>query len=124
MTDVRLRLIEMLTFPRVLAVDSMDADSCPHRLRFDAGDVRCERCEHGAECEWLESGEPFVALVSKPHADLVRALRFAVDYIGSKNHRGSHRMATCLCESCLWLRDARQLLREIDGRAICSSNPN
>ena len=121
MTDVRMRLIEMLTFPRLFAVESMDADHCPHRLRFDAGDERCDRCRQGAECEWLESAEPFVDLASRPRDDLANALRFAVDYVGSQNHRPGHRVASCVCPTCRWLHGAQQLLREIDGRAICSS---
>jgi len=122
MTDVRLRLIEVLAFPRLFAVQSISPRDCPHNGRFDAGDPRCGCCDHGPECEWLESSEPFVDLASQPREDLVQALRFAVDYIDANNHRPGNRIATCVCESCRWLQKADRLLREIDGRAVVAKH--
>lgn len=118
MSDTRLQILEMLALPRVFAVDSIVSGDCPNHARFDAADAQCARCQHGPECEWLASSEPFVDLALRPDEDLVESLRFAVDYIEANNHRARSRIATCACDSCRWLQRAQRLLREADGRAI------
>ena len=122
MRDVRVRLVEMLTYPRVLAADAIQQNDCPYKHRFAAGLERCLKCENGAECEWLESGEPFVDLASKPEKALVESLLFAIDFVDTTNHRTGRSVGACTCKSCQWLKDAQQLLREIDGRAVFAHN--
>lgn len=118
MKDVTLRIIELLAYPRLYAVESIDPGQCPHQGRFEPADERCRLCELGAECEWLESGEPFVDLATRSQVELLGTLRFAVEYVEANNHRSRRRIASCVCESCEWLRSAEQLLREAEGRAV------
>ncbi|MGW8367782.1 MAG: hypothetical protein ACWGPN_03765 [Gammaproteobacteria bacterium] len=122
MRDVRVRLVEMLTYPRVMAVDAIRENDCPYGHRFAAGEEKCSRCENGTECEWLESGEPFVDLATKPESALVQSLLVAIDFVDANNHRTGRSVGVCTCQSCKWLKDAQQLLREIDGRAVFSHN--
>jgi len=118
MKDLTLRIIELLAYPRLYAVESIDPGQCPRQGRFEPADERCRLCELGAECEWLESGEPFVDLAVRSQEQMLDTLRFALDYVEANNHRSRRRLASCVCESCEWLRQAGQLLREAEGRAV------
>ncbi len=118
MKELRVRIIELLAYPRLFAVERIDPEQCPHGGRFEPADARCEECELGVECEWLESSEPFVDLALRDQAQLLETLSFAVEYIEANNHRSRRRVANCLCETCEWLKRATQLLREATGRAV------
>ena len=118
MTASRVRLIELLTFPRMLALEAIDAKDCPHDIRYQSGESECAECGHGELCEWLTAQEPFAELTAKPERRLAESLRYAVDYVKARNHRAGPSARACTCASCQWLRDARQVLREIEGWAI------
>ncbi len=113
----RLQIIEMLTFPRLMALDSMELDGCPHEGQFEADSSRCKTCEYMYECTWLKSNEPFLALASSPVDELLNALRFAIDYVDSQNHRSGVARTFCVCKNCSWINSAKLLLKSTEGRS-------
>lgn len=113
----RLQIIEMLTFPRLLAMDAMALEDCPHEGQFVTGSPRCRTCEFLYECTWLQSNEPFVALASRPTEELLDALRFAIDYVDSQNHRPGETKSFCVCKKCSWINSAKLLLKSKEGRS-------
>ncbi len=116
MEEVRRQLIEMLTFPRLLALKTMELDDCRHGGRFQSRDPTCRTCDFMYQCTWLESNEPFVELAQRPLTELIRALRFSIDYVDSQNHRGNQPSSKCVCETCRWLGNAQRLVRQAEGK--------
>lgn len=116
MDDVRRQLIEMLTFPRLKAMEALDLGICPHGGYFHSHDRRCQACVAKFECSWIKTHEPFVTLATQTQSDLVQSLRTAIEFVVSQNHRKASSNSNCVCESCRWIENANRLIRRAEGR--------
>ncbi len=111
------KIIESLTYPRMLMMSRMDARDCPMNLYFDAGAKVCQSCTQDEECRWLNSNDEFSVLVEQPIEVLFEALLFSIDFVDAHVTRKRHNYLRCTCETCTWIKDARFLVRQFKGRS-------
>ena len=104
------RTIEMLSYPRDRMRDGRELDQCSHTGFPDRADPHCRECRYAADCDWLYSYDEFVDLNAKPLEELVAALEFTTGYLEAEMDRIGHDPASCRCEGCTWLQDARRYL--------------
>ena len=114
---MRQRIIETLTYPRILMSWLMDVSECPMNRYFDPTHRTCALCEQGTECQWLNHNDEFSVLAQQPMDALFQAFEYSVDYVDAYVTRESHSPLRCVCDTCLWLREARQLMREYSKQA-------
>ena len=105
------RIIEALTYPRILMTSNMDVRNCPTRGYFNAPQPLCQLCAQGEECLWLNQNDEFSALMQQPVEILQRSLLFSIDYVDAHIACLKHNSRRCICETCSWVRDARHLAR-------------
>ena len=115
--DLRRELMEMLTFPRLKALEVLDLETCPHGGVFHMHDNGCQTCLAMYECSWIKSHEPFVAVAGQSLPELTQTLHRAVDYMASQNHRKKSTSPFCVCETCRWIEKANRLIRQAEGRS-------
>jgi len=106
---MRQRIIEALTYPRIMLLASLDDDECPQHLYFNPSDEKCQLCEQGEECHWLNIHDEFSVLVQKPLHSLYESLQFCISYVNVQCGHAGHIVRHCACESCAWIRTARRL---------------
>ena len=109
---MRRRMIEALTYPRILLLVNLDLDDCPQNQYFNPAHKLCQHCEQREECRWLNCNDHFSVLARKPLEALYGSLMFCIDYVGAESARANHNVRWCACESCTWVREARRLARE------------
>jgi len=112
--DMRQRIIEALTYPRMLMTSLIDVDECPMHGYFDASVDACQVCDRGTECLWLNRHDEFSVLARKPVKSLFDALTFSMEFVDAYVTRDNHNARRCACETCLWLRETRYLVREYE----------
>ena len=54
---MRRRIIEELTYPRMMLLANLDVEECTQNQYFNPGDNACQRCEQGEECRWLNRND-------------------------------------------------------------------
>ena len=106
---MRRRIIEALTYPRMMLLANLDAEECPQHLFFNAAHEGCQICEQGEECHWLNINDEFSVLAQKSMDSLYESLKFCIDYVFAQCTNASHNVRRCPCDSCHWVRAARQL---------------
>ncbi len=106
---MRQRIIEMLTYPRIMLLANLDSEECPQHLFFNHAHEACRMCEQGEECHWLNVNDHISVLAKKPLNSLYESLLFCIDYIDAQCRYMSHNARWCACESCDWVRGARRL---------------
>ena len=109
---MRRRIIEQLTYPRMLLLANLDVGECPQNRYFNPAHNACQRCEQGEECHWLNRNDEFSVLAQLPMKTLFESLSFCIDYVDAQNTRANHNVRRCACESCHWVRKARRLACE------------
>lgn len=114
---MRRRIIEALTYPRMLMMSRLDLRECPMNRYFTAGQHVCQRCEQAAECQWLNSNDEFSVLAEQPIEVLFEAFEFSIDYVDAHIARDGHNFRHCTCDTCSWAKDARYLVRRYKGQA-------
>lgn len=114
---MRRRIIEALTYPRMLMISRMDVRDCPMNRYFNAEQRICQTCDQGQECRWLNSNDEFSALAEQPLEALFEAFLFSINYVDAHVSRAKHNSRRCICESCAWVRDARHLVRQYKGHS-------
>lgn len=117
---MRRAIIESLTYPRMMMLSQMDSEDCPMHLYFDPTVPTCRICEQSQECRWLNSHDEFAVLAEQPIQHLYQAVLFCIDYVESQSSLNKHNFRRCPCESCVWLRDARYLTRQIEQESDIS----
>ena len=115
---MRRRIIEAITYPRMVLLESLDGDECPQNRYFNATHRACQFCEQGEECRWLNGNDEFSVLAEKPMDELFASLQFCIDFVDARCSRSGHNVARCPCESCSWVRQARRLAREYRGATV------
>ena len=111
---MRRRIIEELTYPRMMLLGNLDVEECPQNQYFNPGDDACQRCEQGEECRWLNHNDEISVLARMPTEALLESMFFCIDYVGAQNTRANHNVRRCACESCTWVRTALRLAREYE----------
>ncbi len=106
---MRRRIIEALTYPRMMLLGNLDGEECPEQLYFNLAREGCQSCEQGMECHWLTINDEFRVLAQEPMDSLYGSLQFCIDYVDAQCTRASHNVRRCPCESCQWVRSARRL---------------
>ena len=109
---MRRRIIEELTYPRIMLLANLDVEECPQNQYFNPEHSACQRCEKVEECHWLNCNDEFSVLAHKPMEALFESMLFCIDYVNDQNTRANHNVRRCACESCAWVRRARRLARE------------
>lgn len=114
-TPMRRKIIEALTYPRILMISRMDFNACPNNRYFADEDTICQDCGQAQECLWLNLNDEFSMLAEQPMEQLFAAFSFSIDYVDSQVSRDNHNSRRCICETCVWVRDARHLARQYKG---------
>jgi len=109
---MRRRIIEALTYPRIMQLANLDGEKCPMHLIFNPASEGCQICEQGEECHWLNVNDEFSVLAEKPMDSLYESLLFCIDYVDAQCTYASHNVRRCACESCQWVKSARRLAIE------------
>ena len=109
---MRRRIIEALTYPRILLLANLEVEECPQNRYFNPAHRACQRCEQEKECHWLNCNDEFSVLAQMPMEMLLESLSFCIDYVDAQNTRAYHDVRRCACESCHWVRKARRLACE------------
>lgn len=104
------QLIELLNYPRMRIVQSMELKQCPHAGFFNDSDEKCLNCHQGMECVWTNHNDELVAVEEKPVSELKQQLLIAVDFIDSSLTPHHLSRLNCECENCVWLRKAQKVL--------------
>ena len=115
---MRRRIIEALTYPRMLLMSNLDIDECPQNGYFNPEHASCQCCDQGEECHWLNCNDEFTVLATKPMKMLYESLIFSIDYVDAQSGRANHNVRRCACESCDWVRKARRLAWEFNATEI------
>jgi hypothetical protein len=115
-TSTRLRIIESLNYPRYVVGNQLDTDECPQHGHYSRASPMCQQCVEEYECAWLFHNDELSGLSLKPDEELVRSLDFGVQYVSGLSIRDGHNPNECKCESCSWLRTARDLLTTATGK--------
>ncbi len=106
---MRRRIIEALTYPRMLLLANLDVEECPQNRYFNPAHPSCQHCDQGEECHWLNCNDEFSVLATKPIETLFESLLFGIDYVDAQCSHANHNVRRCACESCHWVRSARHL---------------
>jgi hypothetical protein len=109
---MRQRIIEALTYPRMVLLANLEEENCPQNLYFNAEHEKCRYCEQGEECFWLNYNDKFSVLAQKPMQSLYESLQFCISYVDAQCTRACHNVRRCPCDSCEWIRSARQLVAD------------
>ena len=109
---MRRRILELLDHPRQVAMANVDLSECPHSGVFRTLDATCLQCVKNHECDWLNSTDDFNGLAEKEMEYLYCALIFGIEFIDTNKGQAKHDDKDCDCESCKWMRDARDLAYE------------
>jgi len=120
---MRRKIIEALTYPRMLMMARMDLRDCPMHHYFNAAEEICRLCDQDKECRWLNSNDEFTVLAEQPMEVLFEAFSFSIDYVDAHVSRNGHNSRRCTCDTCLWVKDARHLARQYLGRSMSSAPP-
>lgn len=96
-------------------ISRMDLDDCPTNRYFDDENQTCQNCAQAQECLWLNINDEFSMLAEQPIDQLFAAFTFSLDYVDSHISRQNHNTRRCICETCVWVRDARYLARQYQG---------
>jgi hypothetical protein len=115
---MRRRIIEALTYPRMLLMANLEIDECPQNGYFNPAHPACHLCGQGEECHWLNCNDEFTVLARKPVEILYESLLFSIDYVDSQGSRANHNVRRCACESCHWVRKARRIAWEYRATEI------
>lgn len=101
---MRHKIIEALTYPRLIIRNRLDLEGCPHHGHYASNTSVCWECSKQHECAWLFSHDEYIALEQKTDGVLVDALEFAIHYISGFCVSEDHDSATCACDTCTWLK--------------------
>lgn len=111
---MRRRLIEALTYPRLLVMKIIESRNCPHESLFEATSERCQQCDMNSECHWVACLNDFSDLQSKPEHTLNASLRYGVKLVESLHSELAHDETACNCEPCTWIRSSQRLIEEFE----------
>ena len=110
---MRERLIELLRFPRYQLRGELDLQDCVHDGRYAATDPECLACQAKEECRWLYNNDEFAALSAMPDRRLIKAMIFVIEHMDTLVLQWGHDERFCHCDACEWLRQAREVLGEL-----------
>ena len=127
---MRQRILEALAFPRLQVLKSIDLRECPHDGVFESDSERCQHCDLDNGCHWLKClGQP-TGLEDKHTYSIHAALIYGLNLVEKDNESLQHDQQSCNCESCVWTRNAQQLIQEFkqeklgDFQQLISGSPN
>ncbi|MEE8495236.1 MAG: hypothetical protein V3S21_02060, partial [Xanthomonadales bacterium] len=101
-----------LTYPRLFVLDEISLQDCPQDSLFDTACEQCHSCSLRQECHWLSCLDSFADFSRMPAYTMHASLLFSTSLIDERCRELKHDPDACSCESCRWMRDARQLARE------------
>jgi hypothetical protein len=122
-TVMRRKIIEAMTYPRMLMMSRMDLRDCPMNRYFNAEEEICRSCNQDKECRWLNSNDEFSVLAEQPMEVLFEAFSFSIDYVDAHVGRTGHNSRRCTCDTCSWVKNARHLARQYKGKSVSSGRP-
>ena len=102
--------MDAMVFPRNYIRASLFLNDCVHGGNFQAGEQVCESCPQKEPCRWLYYNDECSDLQRKSTPTLLQSLEFSLDYIDTDAAHMWHNIGTCVCHTCLWLKNAENLL--------------
>lgn len=111
---MRRRMIEALSYPRLLVERIIEERSCPHNGEFEPASDLCHECDMNKECHWVNCLEEFSDFADKPEHTINASLRYGVKLVESMHSELHHDETMCACEPCAWVRDAQRLIEEFE----------
>ena len=111
---MRRRLIEALSYPRLLVQKIIDERDCPHDSLFQATSERCHQCGINKDCHWVNCLDEFSDFADKPEHTINASLRYGVKLVESLHIEPHHGETLCSCADCAWVRDAQRLIEEFE----------
>jgi len=111
---MRRKLIEALTYPRLLVEKIIEERDCPHHSLFHATSERCHQCDVNSECHWVNCLDEFSDFKDKPEYTINASLRYGIKLVESLHSELHHDETMCTCEPCSWVRDAQRLTEEFE----------
>ena len=103
-------LIEALEFPRRYIRSNLSLIDCSHGGNFQLGEQRCECCLQKDACHWLYLNDECTNVENRRVADIMQSLEFSLDRIDTDMALAGHNIGTCHCATCIWLKNAENLL--------------
>lgn len=112
---MRQRLIEALTYPRMLILEIVGGRNCQHDSEFNPDCADCRACVINAECHWVTWLQSSGDLADKPVHTLSASLRYGIQLVRELTGSGSHDEIVCACEGCAWIRLSERLITEFEA---------
>ena len=112
---MRQRLIEALTYPRMLVSDIIGSRGCPNGERFESECESCRNCVINGQCHWVSWLQDCGNLRDRPAHTLNASLRYGIRLVREFRDGGSHDEIACGCESCAWIRLSERLVAEFES---------
>ncbi len=107
---MRQLLMDALVFPRNYIRASLSLNNCIHSGNYQVGEQACESCLQKDACHWLYSNDECSNPHRKSTPELLQSLEFSLDFIDTDAAHMGHNIGTCSCHTCLWLKNAENLL--------------
>ena len=111
---MRQQLIEALTFPKLLVQGLIEEGNFPHKNLYAATGERCHHCDMSGECTWEHCLQDFRSVDHESTESLSDALREGIKLVEALNSELRHDETTCICETCIWIRNAEHLTEECE----------
>jgi len=111
---MRRRMIEALTYPRLLVERIIEERDCPHDGEFEGTSELCHQCEVNRDCHWVSCLNKFSDFADKPAHTINASLRYGIKLVESMHDQLHHDESLCACEPCAWVRDAQRLVEEFE----------
>jgi hypothetical protein len=111
---MRRRMIEALTYPRILVERIIEERACPNDGGFEAKSEWCHECEMNSECHWVSCLNKFSDFAEKPAYTINASLRYGIKLVESMHSELQHDETMCACEPCVWVRDTQRLIEEFE----------
>ncbi len=103
-------IIDALDFPRLLMKRDSTRDACSQHHQFNEQADECNECLYILECQAYGEQLARPSLVKASFGELLRLLKFAIEYVSYHLDRLDHDADRCDCELCSWLRSVTPLL--------------
>ncbi len=108
------RVTYLLRLARLNIREYPEIRTCPQEGWYVADRRPCVDCESTVQCRWLQRCGDLASLKRQGLLDLDRVLEQATGHVEARARDFGHDSASCQCEACQWLREARSTLAETE----------
>lgn len=116
--EKRDQMIAALDYPRLLMGREIKQRACSEHYRFNEQVAECSECLYILECQSYSKQLAAPTLRRASSSELLRLLRFGLEYVSYQLNRQDHDTAQCACDQCAWIRSVTPLLDADAANAI------